>query len=220
LIAGNLCLRQQFLVLERRTPRPRLRDRDRRSYLDSRLSMVASMARALLVVQPNDGRMELLRPTLYRQPLPLTLGDPPEAHGAAMVSSGSSSGPSTSARRPEPSVADSRAGRGGPEPWRTRRRRRDARPTRRDVRDAPRVPPDLRLHAIGEPTPARGRRHARAASAHHQASNSSHVRPAAIHRADRLAPAETLEHVLARELHECGPSRSRANGRQGLSLPM
>jgi hypothetical protein len=82
LIAGNLCLRQQFLVLERRTPRPRLRDRDRRSYLDSRLSMVASMARALLVVQPNDGRMELLRPTLYRQPLPLTLGDPPEAHGA------------------------------------------------------------------------------------------------------------------------------------------
>jgi hypothetical protein len=33
LIAENLCLRQQLLVLERRTPRPRLRDRDRRFWI-------------------------------------------------------------------------------------------------------------------------------------------------------------------------------------------
>jgi hypothetical protein len=32
LIAENLCLRQQLLVLERRTPRPRLRDSDRRFF--------------------------------------------------------------------------------------------------------------------------------------------------------------------------------------------
>jgi len=30
LIAENLCLRQQLIVLHRRTPRPRLRDGDRR----------------------------------------------------------------------------------------------------------------------------------------------------------------------------------------------
>jgi hypothetical protein len=30
LIAENLCLRQQLIVLQRRTPRPRLRDGDRR----------------------------------------------------------------------------------------------------------------------------------------------------------------------------------------------
>jgi hypothetical protein len=33
LVAGNLCLRQQLLILQRRHPRPRLTDADRRFWI-------------------------------------------------------------------------------------------------------------------------------------------------------------------------------------------
>jgi len=51
LIAENLCLRQQLLVLQRRTPRPRLRDGDRRFWI-SACRWVPRWREFLLVVQP------------------------------------------------------------------------------------------------------------------------------------------------------------------------
>jgi hypothetical protein len=43
LIVDNLCLRQQLLVLQRRMPRPRLEDVDRR-FLDFGVSLVQRLA--------------------------------------------------------------------------------------------------------------------------------------------------------------------------------
>jgi putative transposase len=51
LIAENLCLRQQLVVLQRRTPRPRLRDRDRRFWILA-CRWVPQWREFLLVVQP------------------------------------------------------------------------------------------------------------------------------------------------------------------------
>jgi hypothetical protein len=92
LIAENLCLRQQLNVLQRRVPRPRLRDGDRRFWIFV-CRWLPTWRDSLLIVQPNtvlrwhrrgwtaywwwrsrrrsimcismqrDGRMELLRPT-------------------------------------------------------------------------------------------------------------------------------------------------------------
>src|SRR5215831_2421464 len=51
LIADNLCLRQQLLVLQRRKPRPRLEDADRRFWVLACRSFVGWRA-SLLVVKP------------------------------------------------------------------------------------------------------------------------------------------------------------------------
>jgi putative transposase len=51
-IAENLCLRQQLLVLERRTPRPRLRDSDRRFWILA-CRWLPRWREFLLVVQPD-----------------------------------------------------------------------------------------------------------------------------------------------------------------------
>ena len=51
LIAENLCLRQQLIVLQRRTPRPRLRDGDRRFWILA-CRWVPRWRESLLVVQP------------------------------------------------------------------------------------------------------------------------------------------------------------------------
>jgi hypothetical protein len=45
LVAENLCLRQQLLVLQRRHPRPRLTDADRRFWIDPGQSLVLWLAR-------------------------------------------------------------------------------------------------------------------------------------------------------------------------------
>ena len=51
LIADNLCLRQQLLVLQRRKPRPRLEDADRRFWVLACRSFIGWRA-SLLVVKP------------------------------------------------------------------------------------------------------------------------------------------------------------------------
>jgi hypothetical protein len=51
LIAENLCLRQQLLVLQRRTPRPKLRGGDRRFWILA-CRWVPRWRESLLVVQP------------------------------------------------------------------------------------------------------------------------------------------------------------------------
>ena len=51
LIAENLCLRQQLVVLQRRRPRPRLRDADRRFWILA-CRWVPRWRQGLLVVQP------------------------------------------------------------------------------------------------------------------------------------------------------------------------
>ena len=51
LIAENLCLRQQRVVLQRRRPRPRLRDDDRRFWILA-CRWVPRWRQGLLVVQP------------------------------------------------------------------------------------------------------------------------------------------------------------------------
>jgi hypothetical protein len=51
LIAENPCLRQQLVVLQRRTPRPRLRDGDRRFWILA-CRWVPRWREFLLVVQP------------------------------------------------------------------------------------------------------------------------------------------------------------------------
>jgi len=51
LIADNLCLRQQLLVLQRREPRPRLEDPDRRFWILA-CRWFASWRTSLLVVKP------------------------------------------------------------------------------------------------------------------------------------------------------------------------
>jgi hypothetical protein len=52
LIVENLCLRQQLIVLQRRAPRPRLRDRDRRFWILV-CRWFPKWRDSLLVVQPN-----------------------------------------------------------------------------------------------------------------------------------------------------------------------
>ena len=52
LIAENLCLRQQLIVLQRRVPRPRLRDGDRRFWILV-CRWFPTWRDSLLVVQPN-----------------------------------------------------------------------------------------------------------------------------------------------------------------------
>ena len=49
LVAENLCLRQQLLVLQRRHPRPRLRDVDRRFWILAR-RWFSDWRRSLLIV--------------------------------------------------------------------------------------------------------------------------------------------------------------------------
>jgi len=51
LIAENLCLRQQLIVLQRRTPRPRLRAGDRRFWILA-CRWVSRWRESLLVIQP------------------------------------------------------------------------------------------------------------------------------------------------------------------------
>jgi putative transposase len=51
LVAENLCLRQQFLVLQRRHPRPRLRDVDRRFWILAR-RWFSGWRRSLLIATP------------------------------------------------------------------------------------------------------------------------------------------------------------------------
>jgi putative transposase len=52
LIAENLCLRQQLIVLHRRTPRPSLRDGDRRFWILA-CRWIPQWRDSLLIVQPN-----------------------------------------------------------------------------------------------------------------------------------------------------------------------
>ena len=51
LVAENLCLRQQLLVLQRRHPRPRLRDADRRFWILA-CRWFSGWRRSLLIVKP------------------------------------------------------------------------------------------------------------------------------------------------------------------------
>ena len=51
LIADNLCLRQQLLVLQRRKPRPRLKDADRRFWVLARRWFV-DWQTSVLIVKP------------------------------------------------------------------------------------------------------------------------------------------------------------------------
>ena len=51
LIADNLCLRQQLLVLQRRMPRPRLEDADRRFWILA-CRWLSGWRTSLLVVKP------------------------------------------------------------------------------------------------------------------------------------------------------------------------
>src|SRR5260370_39626381 len=51
LVAENLCLRQQLLVLQRRHPRPRLRDADRRFWILA-CRWFSGWRRSLLIVRP------------------------------------------------------------------------------------------------------------------------------------------------------------------------
>ena len=52
LIADNLCLRQQLLVLQRRKPRPRLEDADRRFWILACRSF-SGWRTSLLIVKPS-----------------------------------------------------------------------------------------------------------------------------------------------------------------------
>ena len=54
LVAENLCLRQQLLVLQRRHPQPRLRNADRQ-FLDLRQSMVRRLAQFAPYCEARDG---------------------------------------------------------------------------------------------------------------------------------------------------------------------
>ena len=51
LVGENLCLRQQLLVLQRRHPRPRLKDADRRFWILA-CRWFSGWRRSLLIVKP------------------------------------------------------------------------------------------------------------------------------------------------------------------------
>ena len=52
LVAENLCLRQQLIVLKRRQARPRLRDADRRFWILAR-RLFSGRSQSLIVVKPD-----------------------------------------------------------------------------------------------------------------------------------------------------------------------
>jgi len=52
MIAENLCLRQQLIVLKRRQARPQLRDADRRFWIVA-CQMFSDWSRSLIVVKPD-----------------------------------------------------------------------------------------------------------------------------------------------------------------------
>ncbi len=52
MIAENLCLRQQLIVLKRRQARPQLRDADRRFWIVA-CPMFSEWSRSLIVVKPD-----------------------------------------------------------------------------------------------------------------------------------------------------------------------
>lgn len=62
LVAENICLRQQLLVLRRRQPRPRLRDADRRFWVVA-CRWFGGWRRSLLIVKPDTG-VEMAPPRL------------------------------------------------------------------------------------------------------------------------------------------------------------